>query len=225
MAHTVSYRQLNYMYGWLKNINENSPKLLKNLKPYTDEFCQKLEELNLIDCDLQKDGKGRDFSLLTDKTREEYFGDVYCTTYEGSWAQFAQTQRHRTINYEVKPIEPPRFYVPKIIENNETLRNEWLEDMNKVKDNHPQGELIHIIERGTPENLILKSYERLCTCAQLEIMDQTSKTITKYIKNTKCEEVKEYLQKHNKGARCTFKGYECKTPCAFKEGVNLSREI
>ena len=225
MAHTLSYRQLNYIYGWMKNINENSPKMIQKLKPYADEFCQKLEELNLIDCDLQHDGKGRCFSLITDKDREEYFGDVYCTSYDGSWAQLAQAHRHRTINYEVKPIEPPRFYVPKIIENNQTLKAEWLADMEKVKDNHPQGELIHIIERGTPENLVLKAQERLCTCAQHEIMDQTKNTIDKYIKNTKCEDIKQFLQQYNKGARCTFPGYKCSKPCGFKEGINLTREI
>lgn len=225
MAYTTSYRQLNYIYGWMKNINEKSPKLLQKLKPYAEEFCQKLEENNLIDCDLQKDGKGRNFSLFTDKNREEYFGDVYCTTYEGSWVHFAQAQRHRTINYEVKPLGTPRFYVPKIIENNKALKEEWIADMNKVKDNHPQGELVHIIERGTPENFVLKTYERFCTCAQLEIMDQTSKTLDKYIKYTKCDDIKEYLQQYNKGARCTFKDFKCTQPCGFKEGINLSREI
>lgn len=209
----------------MKNIDQNSPKMLQKLKPYTEEFCQKLEELNLIDKDLKNDGKGRNFSLFTEKNREEYFGDVYCTTYEGSWAQLAQAHRHRTLNYEVKPIDPPRFYIPKIIEKNEELKNEWLSDMEKVKDNHPQGELINIIERGTPEDLVLKAHERACTCAQLEIMDQTSKTIHKYVKNTKCEEIKEYLGKYSKGARCTYPGFKCTTPCGFKEGVNLSREI
>ena len=225
MAHTLSYRQLNYIYGWMTNINEKSPKLIQKLKPYADEFCQKLEELNLIDCDLQHDGKGRGFSLITDKDREEYFGDVYCTTYEGTWAQYAQNQRSRTLILEAKVIEPPRFYVPKIIQNNPTLTKEYLADMEKVKDNHPQGELIHIIERGTPENLVLKSQERLCTCAQHEIMEQTSKTINKYINNTKSEDIKQYLQQYNKGARCTFPGYKCSKPCGFKEGINLTREI
>ncbi len=226
MAYTTSYRQLNYLYGWMKNINETSHPLLFKLKPYMDEFCQKLEENNLIDCDLQNDGKGRGFSLFSDKNREEYYGDVYCTKYEVSWTCVAQALRHRTLNYEISLLDEPKFYVPPVIENNAKLKNEWLADMDRLKENHPTGELVVVTERGTVENFVLKVYERLCTSAQHEIMLQTKSTLNMYIANTSSSDIKEYLSKYNTGcARCTFPDFKCTMPCGFKEGINLSREI
>ena len=115
------------------------------------------------------------------------------------------------------------YYVPKIIENS-PLKEMWLEDMRKVEAITPQGQLVQIYERGTPESFILKVRERLCTCAQLEIANQTKNTLEKYIAKTTDEEIKSMLEKYNGGARCTS-GYKCKTPCGFKEGIDLSREI
>lgn len=95
--------------------------------------------------------------------------------------------------------------------------------MNKVESLTPQGQLVKIFERGTPENFLLKARERLCTAAQLEIMEQTKNTLQKYAEATDDEEIKLEMQKHN-GARCTC-GYKCTEPCAFKDGINLEREI
>ena len=227
MAYTTSYRQLNYLYGWLKDIENHPNELIQKLKSFTEELCQQLEEYNLIDEELSHDGKNRHISLMADdnQPRQEYFGDVYCTTYKASWAELAQAQRHRTINYQVQYPEQPTFYVPVILRENQELATEWLNDMQKVKDHHPQGELIQIIERGTPENFILKSYERLCTCAQLEIADQTKETLEKYHDEAVDERIAAMFDHFRKGARCTVPGFECTRPCQFPDGIRLDREI
>ena len=66
----------------------------------------------------------------------------------------------------------------------------WLEDMNSLADLYPQGMLIQINERGTAENFILKCKERVCGCAQLEIMKQTYEILNKYIEKTKAYQKK-----------------------------------
>ena len=223
LAYTCSFRQLNYLYGWMKRIDEFASPLFKKLKPQAEQFCEYLESLNLIDEDLVKGGDNRFFSIENKKFRKEFFSDCYSTNYEGSFASFAQAQRHRTLIYELKQIEPPKYFLPKIIEKDEKLKNEWLEDMKKVESLTPQAQLVEIYERGTPENFLLKARERLCTAAQLEIMEQTKSTLQKYVDKTDDEEIKQDMQKHN-GARCTS-GYKCSEPCRFKEGINLEREI
>lgn len=223
LAYTCSFRQLNYLYGWMKRLDEFASSLFKKLKPQAEQFCEYLESLNLIDEDLVKGGDNRFFSIENKKFRKEFFSDCYSTNYEGSFASFAQAQRHRTLIYELKQIEPPKYFVPKIIEKDEKLKNEWLEDMKKVESLTPQAQLVEIYERGTPENFLLKARERLCTEAQLEIMEQTKSTLQKYVDKTDDEEIKQDMQKHN-GARCTS-GYKCSEPCRFKEGINLEREI
>ena len=223
LAYTCSFRQLNYLYGWMKRIDEFASPLFKKLKPQAEQFCEYLESLNLIDEDLVKGGDNRFFSIENKKFRKEFFSDCYSTNYEGSFASFAQAQRHRTLIYDLKQIEPPKYFVPKIIEKDENLKSEWLEDMKKVESLTPQAQLVEIYERGTPENFLIKARERLCTAAQLEIMEQTKDTLQKYVDQTDDEEIKQVMQKHN-GARCTS-GYKCSEPCSFKEGINLEREI
>ena len=124
LAYTCSFRQLNYLYGWMKRIDEFASPLLKKLKPQTEQFCEYLESLNLIDEDLVKGGDNRFFSIENKKFRKEFFSDCYSTNYEGSFASFAQAQRHRTLIYELKQIEPPKYFVPKIIEKDEKLKSE-----------------------------------------------------------------------------------------------------
>ena len=222
LIYTTSYRQLNYLYGWLSNIEKTQNKYLKKLESVAKEFCALLEENNLVGN--FDDGKERDFSLFAKKDCKEYFGDVYVTKYKASFALLAQTQRHRTLSYEISPIYPSEFFVPKILQSDEKLKKMWLEDMQKCSDEHPQAELVNIIEKGTPENFVLKTKERLCTSAQQEIMESTKNTLLKYIEKTDDEVLKEYLKKYSAGARCTS-GYKCKTPCKFKDGINLEREI
>ena len=227
MMYTVSYRQINYMYHWMKEIlnNNNCNELLFKLKPYIEDFCNSLENLGIIDEKLANDQKNRTFSMIGNKVKNEYFGDTYCTHYDGTFAQYAQAQRHRTINYDMVFNNDNNFYVPKIIKDEPALVEEWLKDMKKVKNEIPQGKLITINEIGTPENFILKAKERLCTCAQLEIADQTKQTLEKYIKECKDQEIVNYLKIYNNGARCTFPDYKCPTPCAFKDGIKLDRNI
>lgn len=224
LAYTTSFRQLNYLYTWLKDIDKHPSPLIRKLKTTADCFCNFLEKEHLVDHKIADLADERGFSLIAKKDRVEYFGDVYSTKYLGSFAELAQAQRHRTLNYEMRELDKKSYYIPRIIQNDDFLKSKWIEDMVKVEDLTPQGQLVQIYERGTPENFILKMKERLCTCAQLEINDQTKETLKKYIANTTDLDIKSTLEKYNKGARCTS-GFKCNTPCGFKEGITLEREI
>jgi len=120
--------------------------------------------------------------------------------------------------------EKPEFFVPLILNENPSLVEEWLTDMELVAHLIPQGQLLLINERGDYENLILKARERLCTAAQIEVMRNTQQTIERIIQNTDNDFVRRDLERINTGARCTS-GFKCATPCAFKEGIDLSRMI
>ena len=177
--------------------------------------------------ELNADAKNRKFSLFSErKNRKEEFGENYCTTYLASFAELAQAQRHRTLSYEINFLEKPQFYVPPIIRGTD-LEKEWIEDIRSLEKNFPQGMLVKITERGTVENFILKCTERLCGAAQLEIMEQTEETMKKYLEATKESnpEVYEYLLPYSKGARCTFPGFKCTSPCVFGGKGALTRKI
>ena len=232
MLYKTSLRQINYLASFMKRYIDTCDKsnaFESKLASSMQEFISELERLNLLDERLMRNEKNRSISLFSDRfdSRREYFGDVYLTKYEGSFAQLAQAQRHRTLDYEIRLKDDGSFYVPPIIASNKKLSKEWLADCEEVRSVYPQGMLVDICESGTYENFILKCKERLCSAAQLEIMRQTRDTILKYqaeLERTG-HPLKDDIVNYTKGARCTFKDYTCPTPCGFKEGIKLTRKI
>lgn len=223
MEYTVNFGQLNYIINWAKDYIENveDNKFSVKLKEALKEFLNAMPDLEVEG--LNSRIKGRSFSLFAQrKTREEEFGENYCTTYLATFAELAQAQRHRTLSYEMTLLDEPKYYVPPIIKGTE-LEEKWINDISSLEEFFPQGMLIKINERGTIENFVLKCMERLCGAAQLEIMEQTQKTMSKYLDAVKDKpELYNYLLPYSKGARCTFTGWKCISPCVFggKDAMN-----
>ncbi len=231
MIYTTSFRQINYIASWMdKYVKESSDNLFDSkLSCFMQDFVEEIKGLNLLEDALMKNEKDRSISLFGKdlNKRNEIFSDIYQTTYKGSFAQIAQAQRHRTIDYEIELLENKEYFVPPIIKDDTILVQEWIDDMNKVKDVNPQGEIVNIYENGKYEDFILKCKERLCSSAQLEIMLQTKDTLLKYKKalEESNNPLKDNIKLYSKGARCTFPDYTCLNDCNFKEGKILTRKI
>ncbi len=233
LIYTTSLRQINYIASWMekyiKENGESKDKFKSDLSSSMEGFLSELDKLNILIPGLMTNDKNRSFSLFgsnLDK-KKDYFGDVYSTNYKMSFAGLAQAQRHRTLDYKIERTDEKEYFVPPILENNPVLVNEWLHDIESVKDVIPNGELVLVNENGNYENFILKCQERLCTAAQLEIMRQTRDTLLKYRDALKESESPLYddIEKYTHGARCTFPNYKCSKPCGFKEGITLTRKI
>lgn len=225
MEYTVNFGQLNYIINWAKDYiekEEDTTFSLKMKKVFKD-FLEAIPDLEIEGLDSRV--KNRAFSMLAKrKNRQEEFGENYCTTYLASFAQLAQAQRHRTLSYEMTLLDTPQYYIPPIIKDTE-LEKEWLEDISSLQEFFPQGMLVQVNERGTIENFVLKCMERLCGSAQLEIMEQTDKTMKKYMEAVKDnKDLYNYLLPYSKGARCTFPGWKCNSPCIFG-GKNAMHRI
>ena len=217
MEYTTNFGQLNYIMHFCENYIKDESKCTKfdnKLKEVFKEFLAQVPDLKVegLDADLKK----REFSLFAKRQRKEEFGENYSVNYLASFAQLAQAQRHRTLSYEISFLDKPKYYVPKIIKDTK-FENEWLEDIESLEEYFPQGMMVNVNERGTVENFVLKCTERLCGAAQLEIMNQTREIMNKYLEATKDnnEAVYNYLLKFSKGARCTFPGFKCTSPCIF----------
>ena len=231
MIYTVSFRQINYIVSFMERyIKEANTDFEKKLAIYMEEFISELDRLNLLDIRLQSNEKNRKLSLFghnLDK-KHEFFGDIYSIKYCGSFAELAQAQRHRTINYQIEFMDTNEYFIPPIIKDNSELVNKWVSDMDSVKDVYPQGILVKIYETGTYDNFILKCKERVCSCAQLEICNETYNNLLRYrdgLKDNDYMELYSDISKYTKGARCTYPDYKCNSPCGFKEGINITREI
>lgn len=143
-----------------------------------------------------RDNKNRSFDFLCglgtpgfkhpmDLYDKDKIGDSYSISYNASFVQIAQAQRHRTIKYFMRMIDDegsPNFFVPPMIKGT-CLEKEWNDDLMSIVDLVPQAGLINIIEVGHISNFVLKCEERLCSRAQLETMQQTKNTLELFLDN------------------------------------------
>lgn len=232
MIYSTSLRQMNYLASWMQEyIEQSDPNDLfeQTLASSMQQLQMELFRLNVLEDGLMRNDKYRSFSLFGHNLnrKEEHFGDVYSTLYKGSFAQLAQAQRHRTLDYQMERFDSKEYFVPPIIQDDMALVEEWLADIELVKDVYPQGELVQISEMGKYEDFILKCKERLCTSSQLEIMLQTKETLLQYkqeLQKNNSPLAKDIL-KYTHGARCTFPDFTCSSDCKFKEGKQLIRKI
>lgn len=232
MVYSTTLRQINYiasiMQKYIEEHNESNDYLEKNLSLCMQDFIKELDRLNVLDKRLMYNSKNRNISLFGKdlEKREEIFSHIYSVNYEASYASLAQAQRHRTLFYQMERMDEKKYFVPPILNKKEEYIKEWTQDIKSVSNVVPQGEIILINETGTYDNFILKTKERLCTAAQLEVMKATRDTLLKYKDALEKNDnyLKEDIKKYVKGARCTF-GYNCTKKCNFKEGITLEREI
>jgi len=232
MIYTTSLRQINYIASWMQDyINEADMNndFERTLASSMKELISELDRIDVLKEELMRNEKERKLSLFGKdlNKKEEHFGDVYCTNYKASFAELAQAQRHRTLDYQMEMMDKKEYFVPPIIVDDKAMVDEWLGDMDRVKNVTPQGELVLVNERGIYENFILKCKERLCSAAQLEIMMQTKNTLEKYKKALEESDspLASDIEKYSHGARCTFPDFTCTSDCNFKQGKTLERKI
>ena len=232
MIYSTSFRQINYISSWMQNYIATANRdndFEKKLATYMNEFIEELNNLNVLEDGLLRNEKHRQLSMFGKNldAKEEHFGDVYSTLYKGSLAEYAQAQRHRTLDYQMEFLDKKEYYIPPIIADDQMLVDEWLGDMQIVRGVTPQGELVKISEVGKYEDFILKCKERLCSGAQLEIAEQTRETLLRYKKALEKlgSPLAKDIQKYCHGARCTFPDFDCTSDCKFTEGKKLVRKI
>ncbi|MCL2621494.1 MAG: FAD-dependent thymidylate synthase [Firmicutes bacterium] len=232
MAHTMSYRQLNYVYGFIRDFIKNSAttknKFILKLLPYLKEFLKQLDDTGYIDNQLVANGKNRELSLFNNYKASEYFGDVYCTSYKVSFAVFLHLNRHRTLkHYIAEPNDNFDFYTPELIADDAEYSKQWYDDLTKLKSNYPQAMLIDVTEMGNIDDFILKVIERKCSCVMLETQRNVTDVLNRYYQqleksnHPRAKDLKGYL----KGARCTFPNYKCDFPCQFADAITEKRKV
>ncbi len=233
MVHTVSLRQMNYIASWMREYiasDSTCEAFEQPLKKEMATFLQELERCGVLEPRLQKNEKSRKLSLFGESLdqKTDFFRDeAYGISYKGSFAHLAQAHRHRTVYYQMQFLDQDEFFVPPILEDSEQLVKEWLTDIQSVKEAYPQGQLVLIRENGLYEKFIEKCEERLCSAAQLEIMNQTKETMQRYYAALAYQNDPRALEmeSYTHGARCTFPNYTCAKDCHFKEGKQLIRKI
>lgn len=234
MVHTVSYRQLNYLYGFFNDyadkIKNSSNLFEQKLYPYIVEFVRLLKSTGYIDEVLSQNGKNRQVSMFGERPVAEYFGDVYATNFSCSFAVYMHLNRHRTLKYYMQTPSVPEaleFYVPEIIADRSDLKAEWLADLDSLRTNYPQAMLVQVSEMGNLDDFILKAIERKCSSVLLETTRVVNAVLNKYeaaLTHSQHDGAAK-LKDMKKGAKCTFPNFKCPNPCGFALGINEKRKI
>jgi hypothetical protein len=244
MVYSLPFRNIFYVCDWTR---EMTNQLSQMSGKFNERLCEELKELRTALLQVVggkenfHDNKNEYFRFMPvqalgykDDDNKEYFGDVYTAKFTASFAQVAQEQRHRTlrvkINFSGDAPDEYGFYVPELIRGSR-LEAEWLSDMKSIGEVYPQGTLVSVTEQGLFEDFILKSKERMCGRAQLEIMRITEQLFEKFIEN------KDNLSTANKMrleaatcddkpcARCGFKDFVCTDGCKWGKAKALIRKI
>lgn len=168
-----------------------------------------------------------------DLLSKDYYGDVYESHYNGSFASIAQIQRHRTTQVSINIGNPYNMYIPKIIRGT-SYEDEWKDDYNILIKNNicPQAMILYTEEKGIFNDFVLKCKERLCARTQLETTEITSYQVEEFNKNKinlsyyNQRELENISYKDGRAViRCTFGNYKCNEPCNRKIKSNYLRYI
>lgn len=230
MSYTTSLRQWNYIIDWLEVEISNNKKDTTFTNNLCNSFLELREKLvDLVGVDELRDIKNRkSFSMLSPiEPASLYFvctDTMYRVKYEGSFAQLAQAQRHRTLHYHgYFDGTSKKIHVPAILTDTKYY-HEWMNDFGKVQDLTPMCTAITIVESGHIDDFFLKAQERNCGRAQLEIMQQTLKT-AEFINKQTNNMYSEYF--HPKSGCPKMKGQinKCLEPCAWGCEVSRSKKI
>ena len=200
-----------------------------------DKLLEKFPEMKDYENDktlLYKNNKSVDLSLFAYRNPfsgingdNEYGYNISYNNYE-SFACLAQEQRHRTISCEMLVPDEFKAFVPPIIKDNESLVEEWNNDINSVKDVFPQGQLIRVNRCGTIKTILkYVAQERACDRAQLEIErvyvdDMIPNIYDNLLKEN--HELADKVKPYTKRLRCGFPGYKCPGVCGHPR---INREL
>lgn len=220
MGYTVSLRQLNILTYMLTEFLSfksyefvDTMLICDNISKYIEDLIDFFKPYEVKD--LIPKGKNRRLSIFGEKRYmniEDSFLYAYQTSFECSYACFAQNQRHRSETCFLYPLQYFKFYVPEILENT-NLKNIWLEDAKKVSTTFPQGQIIKCVQTGNIDTFLLKCSERICGAAQLEIMRKQAEIMQKFIKSSPYKDKIIEVTRNGKTAKCEFLNGVCGGAC------------
>lgn len=156
-VYTVSYGDYNRTIALFENYiaKEKDSDLENKLSAILIEFVMKLKSLPYYDKDLSKSSDSLKVFNFNDV--EEYFGDVYATTYSCSLVALSELLLNRDSNIQIKLTEN-EFYIPSIIAENNDLKELWLSDIMTL-GNYPLSKKVIINEMSTIDTFINKVKE------------------------------------------------------------------
>lgn len=243
LTYTVPLAQINKIYLYNEElINNPLNEFEKLIVPHLKELNQQLKDLkiiitekdaselcpslgiNLSDKPLYKNNKHIELSLFAERNKftgifsDNQYGHSFNYNFFTSFASYAQFHRHRTVDFEMILMKFFMSYVPSIIKNDKSLTDMWLNDMFKLQNVYPQGQIILANANGSLKNLInYIGKERACEHAQLETQntfmnDFLPDCYEGLVENNQTE-LADIVKPYVKKLRCAYPDYNCPKGC------------
>ena len=248
MGYTTSLRMWSYLVCWLKEYLDSvdEKKLYDKMSLFNQQVYKCINDLYLhlihTDCFSRNivDTKGRKLDFLAKQVENgmedviEIFSDAYTMKYRTSFANLAQEQRHRTIDYYMlfdgytTDDKHGMFYVPMLIRDNPDLTEEWLTDLYSVKDTFPNATLVDVVEMGTIQNFMLKCDERLCGRTMLETMMNVKTNLMRLERSfNKSPHMMKCIERHMRDGEIIMKcgNIRCNEPCYWGPSKSKTKLI
>lgn len=205
---------------------------LAHVTSFTFKVKQALRDFLSAKPDIDTEGleiakTNRSFKLFAVwRTLPDEWSESYCTTYRTSFLSLFHAYRSETISYQMSLPYDQEFFLPPLFEYT-PYQKEWLEDIQSLSGNYPQGMHVDVIERDTCKGFIEKCTNDLCGHSHLENMIRTEASMRKYVSSAKVSNPKVYaaLEPYSHGACCTFPNYSCANPCIFGGKKAMTRVI
>lgn len=226
VVYNMSLSEANYIRKLCVNfVSKSTTRTFDvKLKPWLAELASMLECVVTEEAEI---GAEKSFLLFAERYRQQFFDECYSINYKGSFYQLSLAQKRRNIWYEiiVPDLSACGFYVPLILSNKDDIE-EWLKDMDALKDNYPLGMLVEINERGVTEAFFSKCFAFLCGSTPLELCMDTATNLNRFGIECKNYDVREALRQFYGRRRCTLvSGYQCPNPCPLGPKQVYDRKI
>lgn len=181
MVLTTNYKGFNNIISSLSKFisKDNKTPFEEKLIPYLNELVEKLKTLPYYDKELENLSIDKVKIFSSGKDSEEYFGDVYSTTYNASLIELKESLGYRNINYKIT-VKDGEYYIPKIIDDSASFSELWLSDLKDLEKDYPMATLLEIQEMGELDSFLEKLGDCRKSASALEIADVTEGVFTKY---------------------------------------------
>lgn len=240
MGYTTSLRMWSYVVCWCRDYLETA----KQHTHFDKKVWKCVNDLYLIlianKCYSDKivDNKGRKFNFLAKQVQfpiwdaNTSYGDSYLLKYKTSFANLAQEQRHRTLDYYMvfDGSTPLEFYTPKLLTlaDNKQYATMWREDLISIADSFPIATLVDVVETGFITNFLMKCDERLCGRTMLETMENVRNNLYRFMRHwNKSPFMIEQLKRHMRDGNVIMKcgNIKCQEPCRWGPRLAQTRNI
>ena len=182
MVYTTNYKAINYLISAFECMisKANKSDFEEKVTPYIQDLVANLKGLPFYDEELASNRFAGGLNLFADdKPTEEYFGDIYSTSYDASMLELCESFDFKALDFSMR-VKEGEYYIPEIIADSESFSELWISDLKELEGTYPEATMITVHETGTLSAFLTKIKYTRQMPKYLEIVNITEDILKKY---------------------------------------------